>query len=148
MLSRDEGASVRTLHPIAHAGFPTGGYNDEATFDMWRAIAAGPEGNGYKPFDGKWIVRVVLEPAPDSWHQTFNAGFRPGRFAPTETMSKLLAFRYTAGVTDDIDKQLAALKVVGPAFYFEIQVATTYQDTRGAKRSAKNRIGRSNGPDN
>lgn len=137
MLGRDEGASVRTLLPTAHAGLPTGGYNAAATFEMWRTIAAGPEGRGYKPFDGKWIVRVVLHPAPDSWRQTFNDGFRPGGFAPTETTSKLLQFRYASGVPDDIDKQLAALKVVGPAFYFEIQVATTYQDNRGAKKSAK-----------
>ena len=142
LLSRGQNASVRTLHLSEHTALPSARYSEHDTMRLWKTVAQSAKADTGKAFAGAWAVRVVLQPAPADWYEPFENHFRSDRTPSSGGIASRLALSGPPDRSAHIDRDLAALKSVGLAFYSEIQVAVIHDDNSDARRAAKDALDR------
>ena len=136
LLSRGQDASVRTLHLREHAALPSARYSEDDTMRLWNTVAQGVKGGSGEAFGGTGAVRVVLQPAPADWYGPYVDHFRSDRTPGAGGIASRLGLSGPPDRSAHVDRDLAALKSQGLAFYSEIQVATIYDDNTDARRAA------------
>lgn len=114
-----EDASVRALHLRQATALPIAQYSHKDVLDCWSSLKTAVREDG--EFNGTWVIRVVLRPAPDTWQDAFTESVKSNEKASTH---------------------LSALKVAGPAFYAELQVLTAYDANSRARRAGKRALDR------
>ena len=115
-------ASVRAIHLRGPAAIPIAQYSEKDAQDFWFSLQTAVAKDG--EFNGTWVIRVVLRPAPDTWQDAFTDSFKSNVHASTD---------------------LGAVKVAWPGFYSEVQVLTAYDANSRARQTGKlalNRLAR------
>ena len=136
LLSLGQDVSVRTLHLRDHTALPSARYSENDTMRLWNTVAQGVKGGSGEAFGGTWAVRVVLQPAPADWYAPFAHHFRSDRTPRAGGIASRLGLSGPPDRSAHVDRDLAASKSLGLAFYSEIQVATIYDDNADARRAA------------
>ena len=136
LLSRSQDASVRTLHLREHTALPSARYSENDTMRLWNTVAQSAKGGSGEAFGGTSAVRVVLQPAPADWYEPFVHHFRSDRTPGAGGIASRLGLSGPPDRSAHVDRDLAASKSLGLAFYSEIQVATIYDDNADARRAA------------
>ena len=137
LLSLGQDVSVRTLHLREHTALPSARYSEKDTMRLWKTVAQGVKGGSGEAFGGTWAVRAVLQPAPADWYGPFAHHFRSDRTPSAGGIASRLGLSGPPDRSAHVDRDLAALKSLGLAFYSEIQVAVIHDDNADARRAAK-----------
>ena len=139
LLSRSQGASVRTLHLREHTALPSARYSENDTMRLWNTVARGVKGDSGEAFSGTSAVRVVLQPAPADWYGPYVDHFRSDRTPGAGGIASRLGLSGPPDRSAHVDRDLAASKSLGLAFYlrFRSRRFTTIMQTRGVRRSPR-----------
>ena len=126
MLRPDETALVRAIALTHHTVLPTVGYSERQVQIDWATIR-GHMNAATERCGGRYGVRTRLQQASDAWRGPFEKELashpHPG---PGGWFRRHDSRRGTA----DIDPQMAATKLNGPAFYAEIQIIAICAESR------------------
>ena len=125
-LRRDETALVRAITLTHHTVLPTVGYSEQQVRVHWATIR-GHMNAAREQFGGRHGVRTLLQRASDEWRVPFEKELaKPS----TQGGGGWLRRHDSRSGTADIDPQMGAAKLTGPAFYAEIQVIAICAESR------------------
>ena len=126
MLRPDETAFVRAIALTHHTVLPTVGYTERQVQVNWATIR-GHMNAAMERCGGRYGVRTRLQQASDAWRGPFEK-----ELAKPSTQGGGGWFRRhdSRRGTVDIDPQMAATKLNGPAFYAEIQIIAICAESR------------------
>ena len=125
-LRPDETALVRCLTLTHHTVLPTVGYSEQHVRVHWATIR-GHMNATMEQFGGRHGVRTLLQRASDEWRVPFEKELaKPS----TQGGGGWLRRHDSRSGTADIDPQMGAAKLTGPAFYAEIQVIAICAESR------------------
>ena len=126
MLRPDETALVRAIALTHHTVLPTVGYSERQVQIHWATIL-GHINATMQQFGGRYGVRMLLQRASDEWRVPFEKELA-GR--PAQGGGGWFRRHDSRRGTADIDPQMAATKLNGPAFYAEIQIIAICAESR------------------
>ena len=128
MLRPDETALVRAIALTHHTVLPTVGYTERQVQIDWATIL-GHINATMQQFGGRYGVRMLLQQASDEWRVPFEKELA-SRPAQGDGGGGWFRRHDSRRGTADIDPQMAATKLNGPAFYAEIQVIAICAESR------------------
>ena len=128
MLRPDETALVRAITLTHHTVLPTVGYSERHVQIDWATIL-GHINATMQQFGGRYGVRMLLQRASDEWRGPFEKELA-SRPAQGDGGGGWFRRHDSRRGTADIDPQMAANKLAGPAFYAEIQVIAICAESR------------------
>ena len=128
MLRPDETALVRAIALTHHTVLPTVGYTERQVQIDWATIL-GHINATMERCGGRYGVRMLLQQASDEWRVPFEKELA-SRPAQGDGGGGWFRRHDSRSGTADIDPQMAATKLNGPAFYAEIQVIAICAESR------------------
>ena len=127
-LRPDETALVRAIALTHHTVLPTVGYSERQVQIHWATIR-GHMNATMERCGGRYGVRTRLQQASDEWRVPFEKELA-SRPAQGDGGGGWFRRHDSRRGTADIDPQMAATKLNGPAFYAEIQVIAICAESR------------------
>ena len=127
-LRPDETALVRAIALTHHTVLPTVGYSERQVQIHWATIR-GHMNATMERCGGRYGVRTRLQQASDEWRVPFEKELA-SRPAQGDGGGGWFRRHDSRSGTADIDPQMAATKLNGPAFYAEIQVIAICAESR------------------
>ena len=125
-LRPDETALVRAIALTHHTVLPTVGYSEQHVRVHWATIR-GHMNAAMERFGGRHGVRTLLQRASDEWRVPFEKELAS---RPAQGGGGWFRRHDSRSGTVDIDPQMAANKLAGPAFHAEIQVIAICAESR------------------